>query len=112
MAKKFSDLRNKMSARAREKSRTLADKYREEMALDELRHARELTQEHLASLLNVKQAAISKIEKRTDWYVSTLDSMIRAMGGSLEIVAVFPDGKVRIKKFQDISKRDKTAPAA
>ncbi len=104
MAKKFSNLRSKMSAESRERSRTLASKYREELALDELRLARNLTQEHLASLLKVKQAAISKIERRTDWYVSTLDSMIRAMGGTLEITAVFPDGKVRIKKFADISK--------
>lgn len=109
MAKKFRHLRNKMSPGSRERSKVLAAKYRDELALDELRLARNLTQQHLASLLKVKQAAISKIERRTDWYVSTLDSIIRAMGGTLEITAVFPDGKVRIKKFSDISK---TAPAA
>jgi len=35
-------------------------------------------------------------------YVSTLRSYIEAMGGTLDIVAHFPDGKVRITQFTDI----------
>ncbi|MEI9977248.1 MAG: helix-turn-helix transcriptional regulator [Ignavibacteriota bacterium] len=34
------------------------------MSLDQLRTARELTQENLAELLGVKQASISKLERR------------------------------------------------
>jgi hypothetical protein len=38
-------------------------------------------------------------------YVSTLADFIRAMGGELEIVAHFPQGKVRISQFQDVRGR-------
>jgi transcriptional regulator with XRE-family HTH domain len=69
------------------------------MALDELRAARELTQTHLAELFGVSQGSISRLERRTDMYVSTLAKFIEAMGGQLEIRAVFPDGSVRINQF-------------
>jgi DNA-binding transcriptional regulator YiaG len=70
-----------------------------EMPLQELRAARELTQEHLAAILQIKQASVSKMERRTDMYVGTLSKFIEAMGGQLEIRAVFPDGAVRITQF-------------
>lgn len=69
------------------------------MALDELRTAREMTQEHLAATLGVKQAAISRMERRTDVYVTTLAKYIEALGGKLEIRAVFAEGDVRINQF-------------
>jgi transcriptional regulator with XRE-family HTH domain len=69
------------------------------MALDELRAARELTQTHLAELFGVSQGSISRLERRTDMYVSTLAKFIEAMGGQLEIRAVFPEGSVRINQF-------------
>ena len=71
------------------------------MPLDELRVAREMTQESLASVLGVKQASISKMERRTDMYVSTLAKFIEAMGGKLEIRACFPEGSVRIRQFSE-----------
>ncbi len=64
----------------------------EEMPLDELREARELIREQLARVLRVNQAAVSKMERRTDMYLSTLQGIIKAMGGQLEIRAVFPNG--------------------
>jgi transcriptional regulator with XRE-family HTH domain len=72
------------------------------MPLQELRQARKLSQEAIATVLGAKQASISKLEHRTDMYVSTLRSYIEAMGGTLEIVAQFPDGEVRITQFTDI----------
>lgn len=72
-----------------------------EMPLDELRHARQLSQETLAAALGTGQAAVSRLERRADMYVSTLRGMIRAMGGELEIVARFPDGAVKINQFAD-----------
>jgi transcriptional regulator with XRE-family HTH domain len=77
----------------------------DEMALDELREARDLTQEQLARLLHVNQAAVSKMERRADMYITTLQGVIKAMGGRLEIRAVFPNGVVRISQFQDLRKR-------
>jgi transcriptional regulator with XRE-family HTH domain len=64
----------------------------EEMALRHLRHARELTQESMAKLLGLRQSDVSKIESRSDMLLSTLRSYVEAMGGSLKLVAEFPDG--------------------
>ncbi|HEX9870197.1 MAG TPA: XRE family transcriptional regulator, partial [Candidatus Tectomicrobia bacterium] len=83
-----------------------AERMIQEMALDELRAARALTQEHLSTILGVKQAAISKLERRADMYVSTLRHFIEAMGGQLEIRAVFPDGDVRITQLERLTEKN------
>ena len=101
MAKKFVDLQARMSPEARQRSEALARSMLEAMALQELRQARALSQVDLAERLNVKQAAVSKLERRDDMYVSTLREYIRALGGDLEIIARFPDGDVRIMNFAD-----------
>lgn len=59
----------------------------EEMPLNRIREARNLTQEHLASILHKDQSAISQLERRTDMYVRTLADFIKALGGELEIRA-------------------------
>ena len=90
-----------MSPEARERTSKKAERLMEEMPLNELRAARKLTQEKLAENLHVKQAAVSKLERRADMYVSTLREFIAAMGGELEITARFPDGSVRINQFEE-----------
>lgn len=70
-----------------------------EMALNELRQAFQLSQADLAAKLNVKQPAISRLEKRSDMYISYLRQVTEAMGGELEITAKFPDTKVKITNF-------------
>lgn len=102
MARKFIELQAKMSPAARARSEARARAMLAEMPLQELRLARGLSQEALAATLKVRQASISKLERRTDMYISTLRSHIRAMGGELEIVARFPDGEVRISNFEDV----------
>jgi hypothetical protein len=57
----------------------------------------------LAQTLTVDQSAVSKLEHRTDMYVSTLRRCIAAMGGQLEIRAIFPEGSVRISQFEHLS---------
>ena len=74
-----------------------------EMALAELRKALKLSQSELATLLEVKQPAISRLERRTDMYVSHLRQVIEAMGGKLDIVARFPSGDVSITNFQSVT---------
>jgi transcriptional regulator with XRE-family HTH domain len=64
----------------------------EEMALRHLRQARDLTQQSMADLLHIDQAGVSKIERRADMLLSTLRSYVKAMGGSLRLIAEFPDG--------------------
>jgi DNA-binding XRE family transcriptional regulator len=104
MPKNFNTLREKMSPAARERSRALAEKYRAEMPLDELREARAMTQVHLAKILGVNQAAVSKMERRADMYVSTLQDFVKAMGGELKITARFPEGTVEITQFEALKK--------
>lgn len=99
----FAKLREQLSPEAHAEADALALKLREEMDLAEVRRALKLSQEELAQTLHVGQAAIAKLEKRTDMYVSSLRRFIQAMGGELEIVARFPSHDVRIKNFHDIS---------
>ena len=103
MARKFSELRDKMTPSARARAAEIAREISAEMPLNELRLAREYTQATLAEAMETTQGEISKIEKRADVYVSTLRNYIAAMGGELEIVARFKDGSaVRISQFSDL----------
>jgi transcriptional regulator with XRE-family HTH domain len=74
-----------------------------EMALSELRQARQQSQQDMARTLNVKQPAVAKLEKRADMYVSNLRRYVEALGGSLEITATFPEGRVNITNFSDLA---------
>jgi DNA-binding XRE family transcriptional regulator len=102
MAKPYRLLREKMAPERRARVDARVQEAIKTMALDELRAARDMTQEHLATILHVRQASISKMERRADMYISTLKSFIKAMGGQLEIRAVFPDGAVRIDQFSQL----------
>jgi len=90
MAKSFKKLKEKMSPeslmRANEKAREMF----EAMPLQELRQARLLSQEQLAKALHLKQPSISKLEKPTDMYISTLRSMVKAMGVTWRLSPTFP----------------------
>jgi transcriptional regulator with XRE-family HTH domain len=76
--------RKKVAARA-------AHLIAEEMTLQELRRARKLTQVRMAKELGIGQDGVSKLEKRADLMISTLRKTVEAMGGSLSLVAEFPD---------------------
>ncbi len=62
-----------------------------EMTLRELRKARRLTQVSLARELGITQDGVSRLERRSDLLLSTLRKAIEAMGGSLSLIARFPD---------------------
>ena len=102
MAKPYKELRAKMSAGAQKRTEARATVLMQEMPLYELRQARQLSQEQLARELHVGQGNVSKIERRTDVYISTLRSYVEAMGGELEITAKFPQGAVKIKQFETL----------
>ena len=102
MARKFAELRTRMSPKARARAEEKARAMLVEMPLHELRQARGLSQKMLAEVLHVQQPSIAKIEKRADMYISTLRSHIKAMGGELEVVARFPEGTVKITNFSDL----------
>ncbi len=64
--------------------------------LKTLREAAGLTQEELAERIDVNQSQLSRIEKRDDFLVSTLQRYVEALGGKLEVTAVLRGGK-RVK---------------
>ena len=64
---------------------------REALALAELRASRDVTQQGLADALRVSQPNVSRIEHQDDVYLSTLRSYVEALGGSLQVRAVFDD---------------------
>jgi len=105
MAKSYRLLRSKMTPENQEKARKQTEQLLKEMPMNELRQARQMSQERLAETLGKKQASISKIEHRTDMYISTLRSYIEAMGGQLKIVAHFPDGDIVISQFHEIDQQ-------
>ncbi len=100
--KKWRDLYDRIPADRRARIETQVAKDLAEMPLNELRRARALSQTQLAKVMDTAQSEVSKIEQRTDLYISTLRSYIEAMGGELEIIARFPDGAVRITQFRDV----------
>jgi DNA-binding XRE family transcriptional regulator len=101
MVTKFSELKSKMSAKQRAEIKAGKERLLAEIPLEQLRAARNLTQTNLAHTLGVNQSAISKIEKRSDMYLSTLRSYVEAMGGVLDIQAIFPEGAVHIDMLSE-----------
>ncbi len=97
----FSELTRDFTPERRRRIDEMKDELLAEMPLHELRRARELTQRDMAKLLKVNQPAVSKLEQRTDVYVSSLRSYIEAVGGKLKIVAEFPEGEIAITNFSD-----------
>ena len=102
MAKKFEELRSRMTPEAQAMVEKKAQDMLSKMPLSELRRARGLSQKNLAEALHIQQPSIAKMERRTDMYISTLRSHIEAMGGTLEVLAKFPDGTIQIDNFSDL----------
>lgn len=63
----------------------------EELNLREVRRLRKLTQARLSKQLKIGQEGVSRIEKRTDLYISTLRSYVEGVGGKLKLVVELPD---------------------
>lgn len=99
----FDELRHRMSPERRARNEEATTVLLQEMALHELRQARERTQQDVARALHVKQPAVAKLEQRADIYVSNLRRYIEALGGTLEITARFPDAVVSIKNFSELA---------
>jgi DNA-binding XRE family transcriptional regulator len=103
MLRNFRELKEKMSPEAQAEVDAWVKQELKQMPLQQLRNARQMTQTRLAELLQMDQGNISKLEQRTDMYLSTLRSYIEAMGGVLEIRALFPEGDVRIDLMNKLS---------
>jgi transcriptional regulator with XRE-family HTH domain len=75
------------------------------MTLRDLRLALAKTQQELSSTLHIKQDGISRLEKRSDMLISTLNKYVQAMGGTLKLTAEFPNRPtVQIHGLADMGK--------
>lgn len=96
----FSDLKKGWSAERLAANGARKAKLTAEMvSLEQLREGLGISQEELASVMEVQQPAISKLVRRPDMKVSTLRDLIAAMGGELHITATFSDRSVEIGNF-------------
>ncbi len=75
-----------------------------ETQLAELRHRRGVSQATIAAALEVSQPNVSRIEREEDVYLSTLARYVAALGGHLEVLAVFPDETVTVLREPDPAK--------
>src|SRR5580698_9382704 len=99
----FRELLEAMPAERRQRIEERVQKSLAAMPLDQIRKAQQMTQLQLAGILGVNQGEISKIEHRSDVCVSTLVEYVEALGGRLEIRAVFNDREVRITQFEELA---------
>src|SRR6266852_1035935 len=69
-------------------------------SLRQLRKVAGKAQADVAAALRIKQPSVSKIEKQTDMYLSTLRSYVEAIGGELDVVVRLPSrGAVRLHRL-------------
>ena len=92
MAVKWNDLKHKSSPEVRENLKREASAELDRIGFQKLRLARLQTQVAVAEKLNMGQGAVSRLEKQSDFLLSTLREYVGALGGQLELRAVFPDG--------------------
>lgn len=84
--------------RAKIEART-AELIQEIESLAALRRIAGKAQTEIAAALDIKQPSVSKIERQTDIYLSTLTSYVEALGGELELI-------VRLPKHRTVRLRD------
>jgi transcriptional regulator with XRE-family HTH domain len=103
MGRNLDEIMDALPKRRQEKIKARsAELLAEYETLQELRKALNVTQEQLADELGMKQANISRLERRPDMLLSTLSRTIAALGGKLDLTVSFEDRPpVRLTKIAD-----------
>jgi hypothetical protein len=95
---KWSELRERKFS---PEQRAASDKWVQEQLLEmDLRGIRELTgktQQELAMAAEMTQGEVSRAEARKDHRLSTLQRIVEALGGELEVIARFDDKTIRLR---------------
>jgi predicted XRE-type DNA-binding protein len=105
MARKFEELRAKMSPERRRRNEVETAKKLVDLTLQEIRqNVASLNQDDLAEILHVTQGYVSRLERQDDMLLSRLYAYVKALGGEVEILAKFPDQEVRITQFHEVEK--------
>lgn len=97
MAIKWDDIKRDTGEVGRGRREAVKQALEDAMALADLREARKTTQVVLAEAIGVSQTRVSRIEREDDLYISTLRRYVQALGGQLELRAVFDDDEVLLK---------------
>lgn len=109
---RWRDLDHKNSAEKRAEIRHEALAELDRIGFAALRRAREQTQVELAEKLGINQASVSAIENNSDLLLSTLAKYVRAMGGEIEIRAVFPEATFNLEPLPPVERRARGKRAA
>ena len=97
MAKSFDALvKRTTTKRTRERAAARTKKLLAELPVGELRQLAGKSQRELAKILGIKQPSLSKLESQSDMRISSLEKIVEALGGELDLVARFPKGVVKI----------------
>lgn len=113
MAKSFDSLvRRHTTKRTRALAAKRTNDLLGELLVSELRRLAGKSQREVAATLGIKQPSIAKLEKQSDMQISTLQKIVKALGGELDIVARFPKGAVRIRRPGEASGRKAKSRAA
>jgi len=100
MAKSFDELvKRTTTKRTRDRALARTKELIAELPVGELRQLAGKSQRELAEIIGIKQPSLAKLEKQSDMQISTLQKIIEALGGELDLVARFPKGAVKIGRF-------------
>lgn len=115
----WSEIRNRMhdspEARAKiDEGKRIMDTI---MTLHQLREQMGVSQEALARAWETSQANVSKIERKDDLYLSSIRRYVEALGGEMEVHAVFPDQTIelsfgRVEPYKTINPLLEDEPAS
>ncbi len=103
--RKFADIVGEISPERRARIDAIKAEARADAVafnLAELRKHRHLTQVEIAERLERAQASVSAMESAGDNLLSTWRSVVEAMGGRLELVAVFDDERIALPNIGSI----------
>src|SRR5882757_4027484 len=113
MGRMLNEMINALPKRRRERIDARYRELKDEVeSLRALREAAGKAQADIAAALKIKQPSVSKIEKQTDMYLSTLRSYVEAIGGKLDLVVRLPSRRaIRLNRLGEmLSASAKRAP--
>jgi predicted transcriptional regulator len=95
----FDELRAKMTPARRARNDRAVKTELRRMLLSELRRTAGMTQVKVAKSMGITQPTLSHLEGQDDMQVSTLQRIVKALGGELEIIAKIPSGQIALSQF-------------
>jgi transcriptional regulator with XRE-family HTH domain len=101
MARNFRELEERMRPEVRARVKARAEQVMADMLLAQIREAAGLTQKEVAANLGIRQPTLSRMESQGDMQVRTLQRLVSALGGELELIAHIPGRDIRIRQFRD-----------